>query len=312
MTNVKAIANRNSIMFKIDTTSIFETATYSSSTKRVGFSFKTSGTYSDIKSLGICYYTTNSSNVTYIQFGSAHYRILSGSCDFPTEAATIDNLSVKVRNQNTYPILCLLEGLQVNTTYHISAYYQTSDDTKHPIGYYTAKTKPAANTSMVFNTTTISSNVPDTTSDQNRALQMKDTVEAVFPTVSKMFNDATNVDATYNPVIDYDSSNWIANSSMSFNSHSLWWENENFRSVIIHELLHNHFISYIPSTSNGVFATNTNVIKFMEFATDCENATWGKISYHYYPIISSARYDYIDDYLVVMATDVDYLFGTNS
>lgn len=55
-----------------------------------------------------------------------------------------------------------------------------------------------------------------------------------------------------------------------------------------------------------------NAIKFMEFATDCEGASWGQIYTHYYPNISSKRYDYVDDYLVAMATDVDYLFNVNS
>jgi len=50
----------------------------------------------------------------------------------------------------------------------------------------------------------------------------------------------------------------------------------------------------------------------MEFATDIEGARIGRIGNHYYPVISSTLYDYIDDYLVCMSLDVDYLFGTNS
>jgi len=39
----------------------------------------------------------------------------------------------------------------------------------------------------------------------------------------------------------------------------------------------------------------------MEFATNAPKATWRWLEYHNYPIISSYRYDLVDNYLVAAA-----------
>ena len=73
MTDIKAIANRNSIVLKIDT-SIFERKerpTYL--LDRVEYTVSSSGQHSDITNLGVCYYTTNSNEVTYIPFDETQF-----------------------------------------------------------------------------------------------------------------------------------------------------------------------------------------------------------------------------------------------
>lgn len=313
MTDIKAIANRNSIVLKIDT-SIFEKKErpiylWSS----VQYTVSSSGQHSDITNLGVCYYTTNSNEVTYIPFDETQFLYSNNNktCIVYTTSVKVGNLSVKARTVPTFPIFCLLEGLTSGTTYHIGGYYESSDSTKTHLGYSTVTTKPSKDTSEIglkFNEIQFSKYIDNESKQQNAEL-MKNDLQEILPTVSNMFNDATDVNYEYTPTITYESSNWFADSEMYFNcNYYTSTDIENLRSSTIHELEHNYFLSYIDGIKSN-FSTDSDVIKFMEFATDCEGATWGKIVSHYYPIISSARYDYLDDYLVCMATNIKYLFS---
>lgn len=324
MTDIKAIANRTSIMLKIDmdflhTSSIVcqqGNISYEGVMHLAGWYYviPDGSNLEGIVEFGIHYYTTDSSEVTEIPFNDvlfkkndskAHY---SGeACIFPIGCSNMESDShtvyLKVRDTPNHPLMCLVKGLVENTEYHIGYYYKDGNDTKTAGPYHTVQTKPVSDTNIVFNTPVIADNIPSNYAS-NAATLSTNLVEELS-TVANIFKDTTNVNQTYSPTIVYSDSNFAANSYMEFNCSKI---DPNLRSTIIHELQHNHFDS--KGTISGEFATSENVIKFMEFATDCEDATWGRISGHYYPIISSESYDYIDDYLVCMATDVDYLFGT--
>lgn len=315
MTNLKAIANRNSIMLKVDT-SIFNAGISWNGVSSTIYIYLDNGSqFEDMDAFGVCYYTTNSNSVTYIPLSSNQIEKTTswqGNVYYQVHCNVTDNnLTVGHRLTPTYPLFFLLQGLSANTTYHISGYYSLNG-TKTIIGYNTVKTKPARSTFFTFGEVTFHSS---TTGHEANANETKAILDEALPKVAAIFNDCTDVSVNYNPVIKYDnSSNWAANSYMEFNCRSATEGNAG-RSVIIHELEHNHFGSKVNG-SHG-YPNDANVIKFMEFATDCENAQWGVIgmsaaNFHCYPIISSARYGYVDDYLVCMATDVDYLFGTNS
>lgn len=309
MTDIKAIANRTSIMLKIDMSALFARCSFQIIWPPFAhYVLNTSGEYSDIISMGVCYYTTDSNNVTYIPFDSTQFSISNDGTYFngTIDSVTVGDLTVKSRAVPTVPLLCLLEGLSPNTTYRISGYYENSDNSKHAIGYSIVTTKPprdSEETGVVFNPCTISSTVDS--SHATAAQNMKEELDNnMLPVVARIYNDTTDVNRVWSPIVYYDTGNWMANSGMYFNCN--YWDN-NLKSVTIHELQHNYFKTSINS---GEYETKPNAIKFMEFATDVEGATWGRISGHYYPIISSERYDYLDDYLICMATDVDYLFGT--
>lgn len=317
MTGIKAIANRRSIVFKIDTTPFFSKRILRDSYPYdARYYVNESGGYSDIINMGVCYYTNDSNNVTYIPFDSTQFipHTSGGKIEFfecGNESVTVNNLTVKTRAVSSMPIMCLIEGLTPNTTYHVSGFYETSDNERHVISYSVVTTKPEAAegyTGITFNPVTISysaSNYNPTYAENSRAA-----LEENLIVVKRMYDDATNVEnRTYSPTIMYTTNNVAANSNMEFNCKFGELSNVS-RTVIVHELQHNHFNP--KGILSGEHSTDSNVIKFMEFATDCEGATWGRLSSHYYPIISSESYDYIDDYLVCMATDVDYLFGTNS
>lgn len=312
MTDIKAIANRTSVMLKIDMQHLFASSSYRIYYPPYAhYTLNASGDYSNMISMGVCYYTTDSNDVTYIPFDSTQFTLTSGNnasyFSSNIESVKVGNLSVKTRCIDKMPLMCLLEGLSPDTTYHISGYYENSDNSKHSLGYSTVTTKPSRDseeTGLVFNPAAISSTV--TSSHMEDALAMKDELDNnVLPLVSQMYDDCTNINYVWSPYVYYENSYWMANSGMYFNC---FWYDNNLRSVTIHELQHNYFKAGLVDSGN--YNTSENAIKFMEFATDCEGATWGRISNHYYPIISSETYDYLDDYLVCMATDVDYLFGT--
>lgn len=311
MTNIKAIANKTSILGKLDMSFLNASCGYNFGLGGCYYNVASSSQYAGIENFGICYYTTNINNKTYIPFSAEQFMKDNSGSDvrliIATPCVTSGNLSVKARNIQTYPVYYLLEGLNENTTYHIGGYYVLNGD-NITMGFSTVTTKSSSGTSLLFNSVTIDSSA----SSQSNATAMKTLLDSVLPKVSAMFDDATNVSATYSPIVKYESDNYAAKSSMVFNSYRFHYHSSEgyWRSTTIHELQHNHFQP--KGLASGEFSTDQNVIKFMEFATNSEDATWGRISLHYYPIISSSRFDYIDDYLVCMATDVDYLFGTNS
>lgn len=308
MTDIKTIANRNSIMLKVDSSFFGATISYNSAIDGTYITLTSGSQFEDMDELGVCYYTTNANRVTYIPLSSSQLEKQTswqGTVSYIVKHNVTDNnLTAKFRIVPTNPIFFLLEGLTAGTTYHISGYYSING-TKTIIGYQTATTKAARSTYFQFNDIVWDSS---TTGYETRAQATQDVLEVTLPKAAKIYNDATNITATLTPTIKYDaSSNWAANSDMEFNCRSSAEYNADL-SVVIHELGHRYF-NVNMTAQHGYPANKPNVVKFMEFATDCEGATWGTIYKHYYPIISSAHYDYIDNYFVTMAVDVNYLFG---
>lgn len=257
-----------------------------------------------IDEIGVYYYTTSQANKTILPMSDLDCRDLY--TDVSVNSITNGNISYKCRLVRTAPIFVLIKGLTSNTTYHVGAYYKIGTEYTY-FNEVTVTTKAPSNTALVFTSVDISSDIPSThTAD---AETYKDNLEEILPVVTDIFNDATKVNNTYTATVAYDTNNWAANSGMYFNCNYMD-SGGSLRSTIIHELEHNHFIPHMMQSD--YFSKYEYVIKFMEFATDCEGASWGMIDDHYYPVISSARYDYVDDYLVAMATDVDYLFNVNS
>lgn len=298
-----AIANKTSIMYKykfsIGTGGICSNISLSSGV--VGYYFNTNY---PIEEIGVYYYTTNQANKTILPMSKLTFR--GTYLSVLTDSDTDGNITYKSRIVPTAPIFVLIKGLTENTTYHVGAYYKIGTAYTY-FNEEAVTTKPASDTALVFTRVDISTNVPS--SMQTNAKTYKANLENILPVVSSIFNDATNVNHSYVATVRYDTYNWAADSGMNFNCNSMDSGNT-LRSVIIHELEHNFFTSHM--TQSDYFSKYEYAIKFMEFATDCEGASWGQIYTHYYPNISSARYDYLDDYLVAMATDVDYLFNVNS
>lgn len=292
--NNYAIANRTTILYKLRFGSICETIT--EDTYAVNYYFASGYNVTEI---GVYYYTTNVASKTRIPVTEATYN--DGTyCNINTRIDKNDIITSKVRLTPTYPIFFLITNVNPSTIYHIGGYCKLSDNSYYEWNEVTVTTRGDVTNNIIFNPVTT-----DVTSEhQEEADKYKAALDIAFPIVKAMFDDAAdNISNTFTPKVIWTSQNYAAVGVNIFNC-KFFSESEVYRSTIVHEMEHGTFDG---RTSSGNFATDDIAIKFMEFATDCENAAWGQIAGHYYPIISSARYDYIDDYLVVMATDVDNL-----
>lgn len=302
-----ALANKHTIMYKIKfqmMQAVLDSVTKIGSSH---FFYYFQSDASTVNEVGVYYYTTNSSDKTYLPISNCTFDTYNGTrrMYLPLAVNETTEIASKPRQNSTAPIFVLIKGLQANTAYHVGGYMKLGS-TYREFMEVNISTKPETSNTFIFDDVIINNLVPENFMEAARSC--KESLETDLPIVSAIFEDATNITAHYAPEIVYDENHWAANSAMKFNCYSGTVSGE---SQIIHELEHNLFVPYMEG-STELFSINENVLRFMEFATDCEGASWGQISDHYYPNISSQSYDYIDDYLVVMATDVDYLFNVNS
>lgn len=121
-------------------------------------------------------------------------------------------------------------------------------------------------------------------------------------TILRMF--CNGVSETFNPKTIYDPyHNWAAKATMEYNSFYTSEDSKALRSVTIHEVGHR----WMYSDGNSPEASYKDLImKFMEFATGMGQAMWRWQGLHNYPIISSARYSFSGDCLVVAAYQLRY------
>lgn len=297
--NNYAIANRTTILYKLRFNSICESIIASPYSHTVDYYFASGYNVTEI---GVYYYTTSAASKTRIPVTEAEYN--DGTyCNINIEIDKNDIITSKVRLTPTYPIFFLITNVNPSTTYHVGGYCKLLDNSYYEWNEVTVTTKGAVTNNLVFNPvrTDVSSE------HQEEADRLKAILDVAFPIVKTMFDDAAdNVINTFTTTVVWSMADYAAVGVSTFNCRA--FSQDIIRSTIIHEMEHAFFLG---RTSSGSFATDNLAVKFMEFATDCENASWGQIAAHYYPIISSARYDYIDDYLVVMATDVDNLNFNN-
>lgn len=201
----------------------------------------------------------------------------------------------------TYPVRVMVMNLQASTGYNVRSYY-TLGETKTTYNEKSVTTMGGRST-INFSTPQIS--------DEARANVDADELQAYVDKVTQACNLTKEIftmfysglSVTITVKIEYDSGYWAAKAGQNqnridFNANYRSESLDSTRSVVIHELGHN----FMKIDYNRPSATyKDKMIKFMEFATDCPYATWRWLSKHCYPIISSARYNYIDDCLVTYA-----------
>lgn len=322
MTNINVISNRRSLMFKINMTFLDTTpeiqrgkTTYNGIVYPEGtyYVLPSGSQYEDVEEFGICYYTTNVNDIIYIPFNTEMFLYHTDSENryggkiwiLPCELKRENNLSIKVRETQNYPLFCLLEGLTEETTYHISAYYKKINEDKIILGYNTVTTKPRETYKVTFSETTITT-FPSAFESQIQ--NCKNMMDDILPKTANMLNDCVEFtqDYNYNPTLYWQVGGAGAYSDMRFNGWYLDTEDD-IRSITIHELEHNFYKGH--GSASGEFDNSENSIKFIEFATDIEGARIGRIGNHYYPVISSYKFDYLDDYLICMSSDTNFLLG---
>ena len=303
--NNYAIATRTQILYKIKfSDTLFDSITMGrNDDPSVTYNFKSGDVFTEV---GIYYYKQGISTKTRIALSGIVYFQTSDGMYISTAAITsTSGIIYKGRKVPTAPILVIVQGLEQNTTYHVGAYY-IKNGTTVDFNEVTVSTRSVAEPAFTLDPATVDTNL--SSEDLPRAQNYVTTISPVLTTVQSMFREASDVVREYENVVTYASTGgWAAyvdgSTKIMYNC-GPQPNSEQLRTIVIHELEHNHFNGRVES---GEFAIYEKAIRFMELATDCEGASWGRISSHYYPIISSAMFDILDDWLVVMATDVDNL-----
>lgn len=202
----------------------------------------------------------------------------------------------------TFPCRIMITNLGAGQTYDIRSYYTNNGTTT----YYnqTSQKLLTGRGNISFNTPTFTSAATENVSEDTLNEFKNKIVEAAAQTSEIFGMWYNNFNKTVDIIIDYDtSSNWAAkagqdSNEVTFNSHYTSETTDQIRSVLIHELGH----VYMKIDNNNPKGTyKDKIIKFMEFATDSPYAMWKWQGKHCYPIISSNRYQYVDDCLVVYA-----------
>lgn len=199
-----------------------------------------------------------------------------------------------------YPIRVLIKNLMSGGVYNLRSYYTTDEGTN----YYNDQTITLLTngSTMHFSEPNISSSATENVSEQelqdftNRCAESCNLVQEIY---SMFFCDYTT---EIKLAIDYDSGgNWAAKAggnNVTFNSAYRSESVYGVRSVLVHEMAHN---TMFKDFNNPNPTYKDKIIKFMEFATNAPYAMWKWQSAHNYPVISSARYGFMDDCLVVAA-----------
>lgn len=200
-----------------------------------------------------------------------------------------------------YPIRIMIMGLSPSTTYNIRSYY-VLNGVKTTYNEYSVTT--LGNKSTVnFSTPQCDSAVTANVSEEELSAYLDKVEEACSQAkqVFEMFYN--NYNKTITIKVEYDQNGGAARAGTGieqivFNGFYRTESIEGMRSVVIHEL--GHVLMNID-TPKSKQAYKDKKTKFMEFATDCPYADWKWLGKHCYPIISSNRYSFIDDCVVVSA-----------
>lgn len=307
ISNNYAVATRTQILYKIKfPNTLFESIVIGANTpypdNRAFYYFKSGDVFTEV---GVYYYKQNTSTKTRIALSETVYSQTQDYMYISTDAiTTTTGVVYKGRKVPTAPVLVIVRGLEQNTTYRVGAYY-IKNGTTVDFNEVAVTTRSSTEPAFTLNPGTVASDI--SSEYASIAQNYITTLDPILTIVQSMFREAADAVGEHEDVVTFGTGGWGAyvdsGLKITFNCASTP-PVEVLRSIIIHELEHIHFHGWAAS---GEFATHETVIRFMELVTDCEGASWGRISSHYYPNISSAKYDIFDDWLVVMATDVDNL-----
>ena len=305
ITNNYAVATRTQILYKIKfPNTLFESIVMGGTDDyNMYYNFKSGDIFTEV---GVYYYKHGTSTKTRIALSGIVYSQTQDYMSISIRAITNTNgIIYKSRCISTAPIIVLIQGLEQNTVYHIGAYY-IKNGTTIDFNEVTVSTRNVAEPAFTLNPATVDTNI--SSEYVSRAQNYITTLDPILTIVQSMFREAADAVGEHENIVFFSSTGgWGAYVEGALRITYNCATNtpaEILRSIIIHELEHLHFHGWSQS---GTFATHDTVIKFMELVTDGEGASWGRISSHYYPNISSAKFDLLDDWIIVMATDVDNL-----
>lgn len=196
------------------------------------------------------------------------------------------------------PIRIVIKNLEEGTTYNIRSYYIKTSSRFY---WNSCTVTTLVSQNVHYECTEVTGGTEEENaqllSNINKACDIYNSMTAFTresPSSSDKLNSKTGGKFTATIIKDYwGDSGFVADSSMKFK-----YPNASI-GVICHEMAHNTMKRLIDDTASE--KAYNEIVKFMEFATHCEGATWRWQSNHNYPVISSKDYQGVFNYLVAAA-----------
>ena len=201
------------------------------------------------------------------------------------------------------PIRVVIKNLEESTNYNLRSYYLlTNNNTKSSFNYSTVTTLTRQD--VFYECTAVTGGTAEENAQLlaniNKACDIYNSMTAFTrssPSSNDKLNSRTGGSFTATLVGDTLGGNFVANSDMKFRYPDA------SVGVICHEMAHNVMKRTIDETADPETYPNAynEIVKFMEFATHGHAATWRWNTNHNYPVISSANYQGVMNYLVAAA-----------
>lgn len=192
-----------------------------------------------------------------------------------------------IYKNHIYPCRVLFTGLQTETSYDLESWFIKNGN----ITYFNAQTVTTLPQSGVVSY--------DALSWDDRKVVPADKIDEVTTVLVEALNEMCDiynmfcpVEYSFTPVVYWDSTIiTTASSDMRYNGYNCI--KYGVKSTAVHEMAHNLY--------NSGGGTAANKRRFMEFATSVESAKTKTLAGHFYPVISGAQFDYMDNCLVAAA-----------
>ena len=193
------------------------------------------------------------------------------------------------------PIIVAIRNLEQETTYNIESYYKLSSSGEHTFNLCSSTT--IAHQNIMYNCTEVTGD----TDEHNEYL--RNTINkacGIYNEMTAFTQDSSHKSYTLG---DKNGGSFVAKienlEGAAADSRMYFSRYTSSISTVVHEMAHNLMYPQVDETENE--ETYNKIVKFMEFATDAQGATWRWNNGHNYPVISSANYEGVYNYLVAAA-----------
>ena len=201
----------------------------------------------------------------------------------------------KEKSQIMIPVRIVIRNLVDNTLYNVRSYYIDNGTTSY-FNSCSPQTLPIQDITYVFTSVTGDGD----STEKNKLLDKINSACTIYNSMTSFKTSTASADSlrssyggSFTAKIDHSLAEG-ANSNMEFKSGTYTDE-----SMIVHEMAHNLMYDEIDESYSQT--AHDEIVKFMEFATHSENATWRWLGSHNYPVISSEDYWGVENYLVAAA-----------
>lgn len=240
---------------------------------------------SGLSDVGFRYRKTSSQNYTRFSVVSGGTITDSGAIYSEGTVGSVMFQRYRPKYGNVYPCRVLVSGLEPQTSYEIESYYV--------VGGVERRFNRTTFTTLVQNDSACDDIVWGTVNpvpEEERPAVM-DRYSSGIGEMVRVYNMFCPIGWHFTATLVWiPGAGWAADSGMYFNAATSQYDN--IRSISTHEAAHNFLLQNVSDNEN---------MRFMEFATGVSDSKWYWLAAHNYPVISSARYSFMDDCLVAAA-----------